>query len=489
MRGGRVLLGDVSEARVADVLIDAEKIRSIGPDLPTGDATILDATGCLVLPGLVNAHFHSSELLIRGRYDGLSFDHWGVYAYPFLYNPPLPQRLVYLRTLLAGIELLRNGTTAVTDDVASEVAGQELETLESVFSAYDDLGLRANVSGNVMNLSQEKTWPFGSAIPARVKRAVAGQSFPTVSAYLELCEEAIRRFHEANGLRRFVVAPVAPQWCTPELIMGAGELAARHNLNFHMHVLETRWQAEVSAQWQSGGFIPYLRNLGVLNERTTLIHGVWLRPSDIELIAAADATVVHCPVANLRLGVGIAPVKQLLRNNVTVGLGTDGLALHETPSILGEARVATLISRVLTQEPAEWMLAHESLHAATAGGARTMLTDKTSGKIAVGRAADLIVIRENELPTDSASDVRNRLIFGTDPARIDTVIVGGRVVFAAGVPTRVDEEQARAELLEYVNFVEGRQNDIERHHAKLAAFFAQQTSDSATHRSRAPLEM
>jgi 5-methylthioadenosine/S-adenosylhomocysteine deaminase len=476
IRGGTVLAiedgaADVSGS-LADVLIQGNRIAMVRENLDVPAHRILDASGCVVMPGLVNAHFHSSELFVRGRYDGLGFDHWGLFVYPFLYIPPLPARLAYLRTLLAGIELLRNGVTAVTDDVAAEVSGQALDTLASVVAAYKDLGIRASCSGNVMNMSQDKTWPWTDSLPPASRAAVAEQRFPSVAAYVDFCDEAVKLFDDSDGLLRYVVAPVSPQWCTQELLLAAGELAARHGLNFHTHVLETSWQAEVSRSWQSGGFIPYLRDLGVLNERATLIHCVWLSPNDIELIGDTGAAVVHCPTANLRLGAGIAPVKQLLRQGVPVGLGTDGLALHDSPSVLEEARQAALISRARAEPPDAWVHPAEALRAATVGGARSMLIPDQVAPLAAGTLADLVILRERSLPTDASAKLHNRLLYDSGDFQVETVLVNGRVVYVDGAAVGINEADARAELKDYADTLDRWQVEVEKRHASLGAFFA-----------------
>jgi 5-methylthioadenosine/S-adenosylhomocysteine deaminase len=453
-----------------DVLLEGDRIIEIGPQLTAPGAQTIDARGCVVMPGLVNAHFHSSELLVRGRYDGLAFDHWGLYVYPFLYLPRWPQRLIYLRTALAGVELVQQGVTTVTDDVAAEVSGQALDTLESVFRAYSDVGLRANCSGNVMDRSQEQSWPFAEAVPAWVREQVAAQTFPSVAEYRDFCREAIRRFHRPDGSSRFVLAPVAPQWCSEELMAAAAEIAASNGLNLHTHLLETRAQALASSTWQGGGFVRYLLGLGALHTRTTLAHAVWLSEDDMEVVAGAGASVVHNPVANLRLGVGVAPVKSMLVHGINVALGTDGLAIHDSPSILEAARTAALVSRSRSELPEEWLQPGELLRAATVGGARSALLSDQVGTLSVGRKADILVVDVSSASVGAGADVRNELVFGLDASHLRTVLVDGRVVVKNGRVMTVLEEALRDELREYLPLIEEEQRRVEEAHRHLAPF-------------------
>jgi 5-methylthioadenosine/S-adenosylhomocysteine deaminase len=474
IKGGHVI-SDLSEAGApgvnpADVAIEHGQISALGPDLPTQNARVIDARGCIVIPGLVNAHFHSSELFVRGWYDGLAFDRWGLYVYPYLTTPPISPRAIYLRTALAAIEMAENGVTSVTDDVAAEVSGQSLETLEAIFAAYRDVGLRANISGNVMDQSQDAGWLLPATAAAGFRREVSSQPFPTVGEYRAFCREAIRRFHRPQELQRYVVAPVAPQWCTPEMMSAAAEICAEHELNLHTHVLETRAQELLSRTWPEGGFVPYLRKLDALTERTTLAHAIWLSDADLDLIAGSGAAIVHNPVANLRLGVGVAPVVSMLKRGITVGLGTDGIALQDCPSLFEAGRTAVLLSRSRSDQPEAWLSASDALTAATIGGAASSCAAGVIGRIAPGQEADLVVLRDHALATEEEQDPRIRLLFRASARWVETVIVGGQIIVTGGNASRVDANALRAELAEYAPEWAHAQRAVEERHAKLARF-------------------
>src|ERR1700730_8569282 len=148
----------------ADILIENDRITNIGSDLNApSDGKLISGTDRLVIPGLVNAHLHSWEAMFKGRYDNMPLELWMLYSYPILGCTPLEARLIYLRTMLVGMESLKNGVTCVVDDII-ELPGQSMQALSAAFQAYDDLGMRANVSGNIMNKPFTDTIPYANEI-------------------------------------------------------------------------------------------------------------------------------------------------------------------------------------------------------------------------------------------------------------------------------------------------------------------------------------
>lgn len=458
IRGCSVLEAD-SAPETVDILVSEGRITAIGAGLDDTEATLLQAHGLLALPGLVNAHLHSSEVLLRGGYDRLPFDVWGLYVYPLFRPGPLPPRLIYLRTALVAIESLRSGVTCVVDDVADETLS--LDVLTEVFAAYRDVGLRCSCSGHVMDREPLSGLPYaGEVFTDEARSRLAEMRFPDPGEYREFAEEAIRLFHRPTELARFVVAPVAPQWCSEQMLDVCVEIADAHGLNLLMHVLETKEQALTSASWDDGGFIGYLRRHGALRPGTTIAHGVWLQDSDLDALAETGCAVAHNPVANLRLGVGVAPVRRMLERAIPVGLGTDGLAINDRADLFEVMRSAALISRSVSPHPARWLGAHDVLEAATSGGARCAALEADAGTIRVGAPADIVLLRlESEplLPREAA----NSVVFSAGPENIDTVIVDGRIVFQDGEVQGVREKEIREQLAEYVPFLRDWQRDVE----------------------------
>ncbi len=472
LQGGTVLTMDPDDRGPlsCDIAIDGSRIVEFAPDITVSDCDdVINATGMLILPGLINAHIHSSEAFFKGRYDRLTFDAWGLYAYPLLATAPMTPSLVRLRTLIAGIEALKSGVTFVIDDVADEISGQALDRLAAVFGVYRELGIRATCSGNVMNRHALETLPAVGAVPLQVQE-ILSLPLTNVPDYLEFCAEAHRRFHEPNGRLRYMVAPVAPQWCTSDMLIAAHDFAVRHGLQFHTHVLETKAQALIAQNHFGGSLINYLADLGVLTSRTNLIHAVWTSTEEISAIGESGASVVHNPHSNLKLGSGLAPFMRYLHGEIPIGLGTDGLASSDTTRLFEAVRLALLVHRLGEADPKDWPSAFDVLHAATVGGAKVAQMDTELGLIKAGMRADLIMLDGNSVNLTPLNDAYTQLGFCEDGSSVRHVMVDGEFVVRDRTLTRVDEAEIRSEVDETVSaylrehrLVENRHRPLERY--------------------------
>jgi 5-methylthioadenosine/S-adenosylhomocysteine deaminase len=455
----------------ADILIEGARIKVVRREVHErpGDQ-VIDARDRIVLPGLINAHLHSWEALFRGRYEGLPLELWGLYAYPFLRTERLAPRLIELRTLLVAIESLKNGVTSVLDDVL-QIPGQELEGLTAVFRAYRQAGLRANISLRMVDRSWLETIPFAKeTLPEELWKRAVGRPPATAAYYRDVCEAAFAQLHRpAEGLR-YVVAPSAPQRCTPELLQQSAEMARAHDTAFHLHLLETRLQAVAGRTFFGKTLVAYLDDLGVLSSRATLAHAVWLSDADIEIVARADATVVHNPVSNLKLGSGVFPYAKLHQAGVHIALGTDGIASNDSARMFEVMKYAALLHTVSDADPEHWPRALDILSAATRGGARSVALSDT-GTIAPEQKADLILLDLNTLAFTPMNDLARHLVYAENGSSVRTVLVDGRIVVDDGRCTRIDEEQVIREARELsVNFLE-RHSATEREHALYEPYF------------------
>jgi 5-methylthioadenosine/S-adenosylhomocysteine deaminase len=432
----------------ADILVDGTKIEAVGPDLEAPAGTdVIDCSERLVMPGMVNAHLHSVETPFKGRYDGMPLEIWMLYCYPILGLFDLPERMVYLRTMVVALESLRNGVTCVLDDIAQ----QGISGMAQVFAAYDDSGMRASVSDNMRNRYFTETLPFvRDLLPAELLTEELKAPPPTTEDYLELCREAIRRFDDPGGRLRYVIAPSAPQRCTTELLTASMELAEQHDTSYHIHVLETKTQAVTGQEHYQRTLVRYLHDIDALHRRTTLAHGIWLTAGDIELLADAGASVAHNPISNQKLGAGIAPFRQLLDAGVNLGLGTDGICSNDSARMFDVMKAGSLLHHVTSPDHTTWPTASELLHAATVGGARSANLEATVGSITPGLEADLVVLDLRTVAFTPRNDLRNHLVYCENGASIDYVMVAGRIVVDHGRVTTVDEDALLAEFRGYM---------------------------------------
>jgi len=244
----------------------------------------------------------------------------------------------------------------------------------------------------------------------------------------------------------WALAPSAPQRCTPELLAGMAALSRDHKLPVFTHVYETRPQA-AAAKVQSISLLELLKTAGLLNERLNLVHGVWLSPGDIEMLASARARVVHNPISNLKLKSGAAPILDLTKAGVDVALGCDNYSCAEAQNIFIAMRMLCLLPAITSPEPHPVTAAH-ALKAATLTGAKAVNMEGQIGALKPGMAADLMILDLKEpafVPFNSAA---RQLVFSESGGAIDTVLVGGRPVVRGHKLLTVDEATLAVEAEE-----------------------------------------
>jgi 5-methylthioadenosine/S-adenosylhomocysteine deaminase len=440
----------------ADVLVADDRIAEVRSGIsPQAADRVIDARELLLMPGMVNAHIHTEQNTFRGRYPGLPLEVLMLYAYPLTGAAPLEPEAIYLRTLLAGIESLKSGVTSILDDVM-EVPHQGLEQIGSVFRAYEDIGMRANVSGHVINRPFFETIPYlEESLPASLKEKFLRIPTMDLGDYLGFCVDAVDAFHNgANGRLRYVVAPSGPQRVTEELLGAVAEFSRSRAVPFHIHILETRTQRVTGARLYGKTLIELMAELDALHELTSIAHAIWIDEHDIELIAAHRASVAHNPVCNLRIGSGIAPLRAMLDAGVNVALGTDGISSNDSARLFDVMKAAGLVHTLSTDDYDRWPTASEILWAATRGGARALGLEEQIGSIEAGKKADLVAIDLRTTAFVPVNDVRNQLVFSENGSSVRMVMVDGEVVVEDGRCTRIDEEavllQAREVLGEFL---------------------------------------
>jgi 5-methylthioadenosine/S-adenosylhomocysteine deaminase len=457
-----------------DLLVDGATIAQLAAHIAAApDMAVVDARNKLVMPGLVNAHTHSSETFFRGRYQRMPLEVWLLYAYPLLMGPAIAPRLLYLRTLLLAMESLRNGVTLLCDDFFDPPT-HDLDRLGVVFSAYDDAGIRAIVSSAVMNVHPLDALPYArDIVPDRLQRLLDFGPPITAAAYVDYCRSAFATLHGRAGRLRFMIAPSAPQRCTPELMLACNDLAREMGVPYHTHVLETKTQAVTGYDKFGKSLIRYMHDLGLLQRHTTIAHSVWVSETDIALMGDVQCAIAHNAVSNQKLGAGVAPIRRLLDAGVAVGLGTDGLSSNDTARIFDVMRVAGLVHSVPGPDYSQWIAAGEILTAATLGGARSALLDDVTGSLEVGKAADLILLDLNAYPFVPLNDIDKHLVFSENGSSIELVMVGGEIVMRDGKLTRIDESAILAEIRESVPALQAEHAGIEARNRVFEPYFAE----------------
>ena len=430
----------------ADIRIEGDRIAEIGRGLVTGDAEVIDGRRRLAIPGLVNAHFHSDQNFLRGRYQSRPLEVMMLYTYPLDPSFRVEPELVRLRTLAVACEALKSGVTCLLDDCC-EMPNQEFAQLEAIFNAYEQIGIRANCSGNVINRPFMETIPYADRfLPSEMHELFSASPLPTADDYIAYATEAVERFHGRAGRLRFIVAPSAPQRCTAELLVAAAEFADQHDLSYHTHVLETKVQQVTAAECFGKSLIRYLGDIGVLRRRVTLAHAIWVDDEDIDIMASSGCSVAHNPACNLRMGAGIAPLRKLLDAGVNVGLGTDAIDSNDSGRIFDVMHLTGLIHSLTDVDYERWPTTTEVLRAATMGGARAVGLEREIGSLEVGKKADIVLLTLDAWPLMPLNDPSVHLVHAENGSSVRDVIVGGEIVVRDGELTRINEAEVMAEI-------------------------------------------
>jgi 5-methylthioadenosine/S-adenosylhomocysteine deaminase len=457
-----------------DVLIEADRIAAIGPGLaPPQGATVIDGRDRLVMPGLVNGHLHSSEQFFKGRYEKMPLEVWLLYAYPLLMGPQIPEDLLRLRSLLVAIESLKNGVTTICDCFFDPPVFS-LDRLGVVFSAYEEAGIRANVTNSVINIPVLDSLPYAREVmPPDLQKLLDIGAPITGKAYADYCEAAFAAFDGRAGRLRYMISPSAPQRCTVDLLEACADLALRHKTPFHTHVLETKTQAVTGPELYGKSLVRYLHDLGLLTRNVTFAHSVWVSDDDMALMGAAGMSIVHNAISNQKLGAGVAPIRRLLDAGVTVALGTDGASSNDTLRIFDVMRVAALVHGVSGPDYSRWLSSTDVLAAATIGGARSAMLESDTGSLEVGKKADLLILKTTGIDWTPLNDPRHHLVYCENGSSIETVMVDGVVVAKDGKPTLIDEDAILSEVRERVGTWLAAHAELEKKNRVFEPYFAE----------------
>ncbi|RWX81527.1 amidohydrolase [Neorhizobium lilium] len=453
-----------------DLLVENNLIAAVGIDLAVPvEARVIDASGKLLMPGLVNAHMHSSETFFKGRYQGTPLEVWMLYSYPILMKGPIPERLLYLRSLLTAMESLKAGVTTMVDDFF-DPPGFELTRLKRVFDAYEDAGIRANVSHCVIDKHVLDTMPYlRDIIPADLQAEVDGPSITTAD-YMAFCRDVFASQHGRAGRLGFMVSASAPQRCSVELMQACLALAQDKGVPYHTHVLETKTQAVTGPEFYGKSLIRYMHELGLLTPNTTIAHSIWVSDDDMALMGAAGCSVAHNAVSNLKLGSGIAPIRRLLDAGVHVGLGTDGMSSNDTARIFDVMRFAALLHDVAAPDTDRWITAAEVLRSATIESARTAMLDTITGSLEVGKRADLIMLDLSGYDYMPMNRLDHHLVYCENGSNIRMVVVDGRIAVEDNKLLTVDEVQIFAELRELLPAYMAEHAELEKLNARFEPY-------------------
>ena len=445
VRGGRLLDGATPTPPLADLLIEGDIIREIGaPGLtaPAG-AEVIDASGRLLMPGLVNAHTHSHHTLGKGLPGNWTLEML-LNAGPWAAGNRIREDL-YLGAQLGAAEMIAKGCTACYDMVL-ELPAPTLEGMSCVGQAYADIGMRAVVAPAVADRT------FWTSIPdllASVPEELRGPIERAATAPREVSLDGARRVLAAwpfeRALVRPAIAPSIPLLCSDEFLRGAADLAREFGACFHTHLAESKVQAVTAMRRYGATLTRHLDGLGVLGPTFSGAHAVWLDDDDMRRLADRGASVAHNPGSNMRLGSGVAPARAMREAGVNVGIGTDASNCSDQLNMFESMRVAALASRIHDPDYTQWLSPLDVLEMATAGSAR-VLGFPDIGCLAPGYKADVVFLDLSSIDYLPLNNAATQVVFCETGANVTTVMIGGRVVYDQGRYTTIDYESLRARV-------------------------------------------
>jgi 8-oxoguanine deaminase len=427
---------DDREVSDAYVIVEDGRIAEIGsgepPDLRRA-ATVVDGQGLVALPGLINTHHHFFQTLTRAlpAAQNVRLLEWEATNYP--YWARIDEEVALVTAEVAIAELMLSGCTTTSDQLYAypRHTGGAVSMIGAEIEAARKLGARIHATRGAVDIGPDAG---GSR---------AAEFIEETDVILASMEDVISRYHDPapGAMVRIALAPNGVTVCTEALLKGSAELASERGVTLHTHISEIPDEIEYCREHFGRRPIERLADVGWLNQRAWLAHAVHLNSDDIGMLAEAGTGVAHCPVSNMRLASGAAPVLEMLERGVGVGLGVDGSASNDSGNLLAEARAAMLVSRL--REGDRLMTARQALGMATVGGARVLSRDDV-GTLAIGNEADIAFFRPSGV---SAAGFENDPVAGlvfAAPQRVDRLMVQGRFVVEDGHLVNGDEEEIGA---------------------------------------------
>jgi len=389
-----------------DVLIVGNKISKIGEIKESADE-IIDGKGFLLMPGLINTHTHASMTLFRGIAEDMHLMDW-LQKKIWPLEAEINGRHCYYGALIACLEMIKNGITCFNDMYFY---------MDDVAKACKEVSIRAVLGQGLIDIP------------------VAGNNT------IETTKQFIKKWKN-DELIVPSIAPHAPYTCSKELLQSCKELSEKEKVLLHIHLAETKGEQEKFEKDHGMREIEYLGKIGFLGSKVLAAHCCWLDEKEIGLFSKYNIKVSHNPISNMKLSSGIAPVPELLKNNITVSLGTDGAASNNNLDMFETMKVTALLHKLNKLDPTI-IKAHKIVDMGTIEGAKSLTLENQIGSIEVGKKADVILIDLNKIHFSPLhhSNIISHLVYSSRGESVDTTICNGEIVMRNRKILAVDENK------------------------------------------------
>ena len=452
-----------------DLRIAGGRITEIAPTLaPTEGANVVDGKGNLIMPGLINAHFHSSVNHMKGRLPSLPLEIFMLYESPELDVLRPTPREAYLRTLLGIFEMLKTGCTSVQDDCFF-VPNPTPEIIDAVAQAYLDSGIRARLALDQPQVCELDKLPFlRDLLPDDLRQELSHATGPSASELLDLYDHLITTWHgQGNGRLKAAISCSAPQRVTPDYFAALDDLSLKHDLPIYAHMLETKLQRVYGDTRLNGrSLVQYTDDLGLLSERMNVIHAIWVDDADMDLLARHGAVVAHNPISNLRLGSGVMRWRDMHDRGIPICLGVDEAIADDAVNMWSVMKTAAMIHTLSEVDYEKWPQATEVLRAATLTGGKAM-REPGLGTLTIGVPADLILIDLSALPFVPLNNLHRQLVHCELGTSVRLTMVDGEILYQCGALVRMNEAEILAEA---TTLFAAKAHDMDKADAKMARF-------------------
>lgn len=426
IRGG--LLADTSLRRAApaDVLIRDGIIVEIGVGIAAPpDAKVVDATGTLMHPGLINAHTHGHGGLARGQGDKWTLELL-LAAAPWIGGSRSLQDKK-LTTQIVAAEMVLKGCTAAYD-LYYEFPMPSAEGLDAVAEAYAGVGMRAVIAPMVADKTVYEAIPgLYDTLPTALQSRVDKLRLPAWERTLEAMRGVLSNWRWNGKDIRAAVAPTIPHHCSDAFMCGCRDLARDFKVGLHSHVGESKVQALVGIKTYGKTLVQHMDSLGLIGPDFTAAHAIWLDDDDLRIMRDRGGSLAHNPGSNMRLGNGMFRFHRARELGVNVGIGTDGANCSDNQNMYEAMRYASMLSKVQTPDPRFWAGVEDIYTAATQGSARALGFDDI-GMIAPGKKADIVFLDLGSINWIPHNWSVNQVVHTEDGNGVRHVMIGGRFV-------------------------------------------------------------
>lgn len=418
-----VTMNKKRDVLTGDILIDGNKISKIEKRIADvqGPVEITDATDQFVIPGLIQAHTHLVQTLLRGEADDLSLLSWlKKKVWPF--EAAHTADSVHASARFGILEMQKNGTTSILDMGTTRHTNSLLEGVENTGMRY---------------------WG-GKCLMDR--KEGSGPLYEKTKDALKETEDLLSHWQNKHELVNYVLCPRFALSCTQEMMEAVAALQKEQRTIVHIHASENLDEIAQVKKLTGKRNIDYLHHVKLLNPKTAVVHCVHMNEKEINLMAKTKTPMVHCPSSNLKLGSGIAPIELYRKKKLKIGLGADGTPCNNMMDPFKEMHLAALL-----QKPAfgpEAMPAERALEMATIGGAQVLGFEDQIGSIEVGKFADIVTIDRSHPAVYTVEDPYSAIVYSCTGRDVQNVFINGRLIIRNRVFQVLDEELVKVRALE-----------------------------------------